>query len=193
MSPPPSDPGALNTTQALLGLGSLGLILLFGGWGILSYAQAPLDVPYRSDDVYTNECGACHLDYTPGLAPQATWNKILAGLEDHFGEDATVDEATLTHLHTYLAAEALRPGKPTEISKMLRNLPADPPLRITEFPAFVDAHAQVAEQLEMSTFPEGFLSPCKDCHRDADLGYFDKQDLHPGYGPSIWGGDKPPR
>lgn len=181
----------MTRSQTLLGGTLLGAVLIFGISGVVSYAQAPLDVPYKKDDVYTEECGACHLDYPPGLLPRESWDKIMAGLEEHFGEDASIDDESAAHLSDYLAREALRPGKPTQISEMLRNLPADPPLRISELPAFLDAHEEVAEQLEMDSFPEGYLAPCKDCHRDADWGYFDKEDLHPGYGPSIWGGRKP--
>ena len=75
-----------------------------------------------------------------------------------------------------------------DMSEMLRNLPQNPPLRMTEFPAFLAAHEIIGEQLEMESFPEGFLSPCADCHRQAADGIFEKDRMHPGYGPSNWGG-----
>ena len=75
------------------------------------------------------------------------------------------------------------------MSQMLRNMPDDPPLRITEFPSFITAHDEIPKQLQVEKLAEGFLSPCEDCHREAASGIFDKDLLHPGYGPKVWGND----
>ncbi len=166
----------------------LGAVLTFGLAGIVVNAQQGGDAPYVKDDVYIEECGACHLAYPPGLLPVASWEKTMAGLKEHFGDNAELDQETAAHIEAYLTREALRKGNPSTMSQMLRNLPNDPPLRITELPAFVSAHEPVAEQLDMAEFSEGFLSPCADCHREAAEAVFDKDRLHQGYGPQIWGG-----
>ena len=181
----------LNSAQIVTGILLLGSALAFGVGGLVVHVQAGEPIAYQKDNTYIEECGACHLDYVPGLLPPASWRKMMTGLEDHFGEDASLDEETADYIAAYLDREALRPGKPTVVSEMLRNLPADPPLRITELPAFLAAHEVVGEQLDMETFPDGFLSPCRDCHRQAHDGIFEKDQMHPGYGPSIWGGQQP--
>jgi hypothetical protein len=173
----------MNKGQWLIGLLLLGSILFFGLYGIVATAAAGDAQVYNKDALYIEECGACHLAYPPGLLPTASGRGIMAGLEDHFGENAELDEESAAHISSYLEREALRSGEPTTMSKMLRNLPAEPPLRITEFPAFLSAHQEIAEQLDMETFPLGFLSPCADCHRQAADALFDKELLHPGYGP----------
>ncbi len=89
----------------------------------------------------------------------------MGGLADHFGENAELDDDSAGHISSYLSANALQMGKPTPMSEMLRNMPVDPPLRITDFPAFTAAHQIVGKQLDMDTFPEGFLSPCADCRQ----------------------------
>jgi hypothetical protein len=71
------------------------------------------------------------------------------------------------------------------MSQLARNLPQNAPLRVTEFPAFLDAHDVVKQQLEMQEWPDGFLSPCRDCHHQAADARFEKELLHPGYGPSF--------
>ena len=171
-----------------LGTISLTAILAFGVYGVVVNVYAGQSPGYVSDEVYDEECGACHLAYPPGLLPASSWDKVMAGLADHFGDNAELDPDTTKHLADYLQKEALRPGKPTVMNEMLRNLPADTPIRITELPAFLAAHEPVAEQMEMATWPEGFLSPCADCHRQAADARFEKELMHPGYGPSNWGG-----
>jgi len=38
-----------------------------------------------NNDTYKEVCGACHFAYQPELLPSGSWEKILAGLPDHFG------------------------------------------------------------------------------------------------------------
>lgn len=172
----------MTNTQRSIGTVVLGSILVFGLYGVVVNALEAQT--YVKDDLYIEECGACHLAYAPGLMPSASWQGIMQGLEDHFGENAELDTDTSAHITRYLEQFALGTGEPSAMSQMARNLPDDPPLRMTEFPAFLDAHEVVQQQLEMQEWPEGFLSPCRDCHRQAADARFEKELLHPGYGPS---------
>jgi len=175
----------MSKAQWLTGTVVLASILGFGFYGVGVSAVTGDAVEYTKDAIYMEECGACHLAYPPGLLPVATGTKIMQDLADHFGESAELDEETSGYISNYLQQEALRAGVPTTMSEMLRNLPDDPPLRITEFPAFLGAHQIILEQLQMDEFPTGFLSPCADCHRQAADALFDKELLHPGYGPPL--------
>ena len=58
---------------------------------------------FVADAVYQKECGSCHLAYPPNLLPQESWRRVMAGLEDHFGENAALDAATSMHISSYLA------------------------------------------------------------------------------------------
>ncbi len=179
----------MNNTRWSIGSVLLGAVLVFGLYGIVINASEGEDELFETDALYIDECGACHLAYPPGLLPVQSWQGIMSGLEDHFGESAETDEETATHIANYLERVALQKGKPSPMSQMLRNMPDDPPLRITEFPAFITAHAEIPIQLQVEKLDEGFLSPCADCHRQAASGRFDKELLHPGYGPKVWADD----
>lgn len=174
-------------SRTQLGLAALAAIWIFALYGGAQEVQAG-DFRYIKNSTYISECGACHLAYPPQLLPVSSWQQIMVGLDDHFGDNAELDEETADSIMIYLQSYALGTGKPSRMSKMMRNLPAEPGLRITEIPAFKDAHAAVLEQLELERFPTGYLSPCADCHRQAASALFDKELLHPGYGPSVWGG-----
>ena len=173
----------LSNTRWTMGTALLGAVLVFGMYGVVVNAREGDQVRYEQDEVYIEECGACHLAYAPPLLPVMSWRETMAGLADHYGENAELDEETAAHVTAYLERVALQ-GKPTKMSQMLRNLPDDPPLRITELPAFVTAHEVIPKQLQVEELSVGFLSPCADCHREAAMGIFDKDRLHPGYGPS---------
>jgi len=49
------------------------------------------NLPIISDPAYTENCVACHFAYQPGLLPSGSWEKILEGLSDHFGESIELD------------------------------------------------------------------------------------------------------
>ena len=165
----------------------MGSVLIFGLSGIVLHASEPAAAAYMKDELYIEECGACHLAYPPNLLPSAGWQAMLDQLAEHFGENAEMDDETDDHIRSYLEANGLKPGEPSTVSQLLRNLPQTVPLRITDLPAFVVAHDPVLESMQVETVGVGFFSPCADCHREALDGLFDKELLHPGYGPSTWG------
>jgi mono/diheme cytochrome c family protein len=176
----------ISRTRWFIGIALLGAVLVFGLSGVVSNAREGDQPRYEQNALYIEECGACHLAYPPPLLPTKTWQGIMASLEDHFGDNAEMDEETTAHLDSYHERLVLQKGAPTLMSQMLRDLPDDPPLRVTEFPSFLRAHEVIAQQLDIEEFAEGFLSPCADCHREAADGIFDKDRLHPGYGPQAW-------
>ncbi len=177
----------ISKTRWLVGITLLGTTLVFGLYGVVINAREGEPKLFEPDAVYIEECGACHLAYPPGLLPPESWQKMMGDLKDHFEESAELDEETADYIANYLDRLALRPGNPSRMNQMLRNMPDNPPLRITEFPSFLDMHAEIARQLGVEKLDEGFLSPCADCHRQAGSGLFDKELLHPGYGPKTWG------
>src|SRR3989338_9909941 len=48
------------------------------------------------------ECSSCHMLYHPGLLPERSWNKMMAGLDKHFGENASLDPMTRDEITRFL-------------------------------------------------------------------------------------------
>lgn len=57
---------------------------------------------------YEQECSSCHVAYPPGLLPAASWKRLMGGLPQHFGTDASLDPATLQAISVWLEANASR-------------------------------------------------------------------------------------
>ena len=173
---------ATNTAQ-IISATLLSAILLFGVGGMVIYALED-EITYQPDELYLDECGACHYAYPPGLLPAASWQGIMASLDDHFEDNAETDEETANYVTNYLVQNSLRPGGNPKWSVLLRNIPQNPPLRIVELPGFQQAHESELELIEDLDMGWEFFSPCADCHRQADQGLFDKELLRGGYGPT---------
>ncbi len=126
------------------------------------------------DDIesFIEECGACHVAYPPGLLPVESWERIMAGLDDHFGDNAELDDTSSEAIKKYLYGNALRMGHPSNVSQMIRNLPETPPLRITELPNFLFDHEDVMLEKRKSELGNVTLSQCDECHENASSGQF---------------------
>ncbi len=137
--------------------------------------------------IYTEECGSCHFAYPGGLLPTASWQKVMAGLENHFGDNAELDAQTQNAITEYLAENSAdtsdyRRSKAIMYSLKASNMP--PPLRITKTPYFKREHSEIPARIVQSTEFRGSLSECTNCHQQAGKGSFNEHEINiKGFGP----------
>ncbi len=119
------------------------------------------------------ECGACHMAYLPQFLPARSWNKLIDGLKDHFGESAALDAATSEVIRTYLVSHAADASG--EDNRFLRNLDkTDTPLRISDTPYWIQRHGEIPA--EVFTHPKiKSKANCTACHQNADKGGFEDE------------------
>lgn len=110
-----------------------------------------------TDTATKKECGECHMAFQPALLPAGSWNKIMDGLADHFGEDASLQADLAARIRAYLTANAGR-GDPAL-------------LRITEQRWWVREHRMPANVWQKDDVRS--KSNCEACHRDAAKGLYD--------------------
>lgn len=121
-----------------------------------------------SNATWKAECSACHLAYPPGLLPASSWQAMMDGLDQHFGTDASLDEATIKEILPFLTANAAREPKSPA---------AEPNLRITETAWFKHEHDEIAavtwKNPKIKT-----AANCAACHTQAEQGNFDEDSAH---------------
>lgn len=147
---------------------------LFMAWGLsvlvgMGMARAdsgPL-MPRVVPQAYVQECAACHTAYPPGMLPAQSWQRIMGGLEQHFGTDTSLDPATVQQLAAWLQTHA---GTYQRV--------AEAPLedRITRSAWFVRKHRDIE--------PGVWLLPsvntaanCAACHTGTEQGIYDDDRL----------------
>ncbi len=129
--------------------------------------------------LYIDECGSCHMVYPAQLLPDASWRKVMQGLEDHFGENAEVDATTRQALEDYL----IQASSSGSYQKLFRNLGNRAPLRITELPYFIHEHDEIPSRFIRANDSVSSVSQCNACHQKAERGQFDEDDVTiPGFG-----------
>jgi len=126
---------------------------------------------FTDNPAYQKECGACHDAFHPSLLPADSWRQVMAGLDDHFGEDASLDPAMAQSIAQWFSANAAETWD-TEAANRFRTLAADQPLRITSTPYWVTKHEEVPDAV-FQRKSVGSKVNCIACHRDASTGLFD--------------------
>ena len=59
-----------------------------------------------NNETYEEECGTCHFPYQPELLPSGSWKKIMAGFDDHFGEEIEIDTESINTISEYLISNS---------------------------------------------------------------------------------------
>lgn len=124
-------------------------------------------MPLRVPPAYAQECGACHTAYPPALLPARSWQRLMGGLDRHYGTDAALDPATLKQLDQWLAQNA-GTGK--------RAVEEPPQDRITRAAWFERKHRKVEPDVWALPSVKS-AAQCAACHRGADQGRFDDDAL----------------
>ncbi|MEZ5590232.1 MAG: diheme cytochrome c [Gammaproteobacteria bacterium] len=159
----------LATSAILLGVVTV-LFLPYWG-GVSAAAERPDDdhddelmLPRVMNANWRSECSDCHVAYPPVLLPASSWRALMAGLQDHFGVDASLDTASQAEITDFLVQYAGREP---------RDRASQPVLRITETSWFRHEHE---EELPPSIWQHPLVkSPanCEACHRQAAQGDYD--------------------
>lgn len=117
--------------------------------------------------VYVEECGSCHVAYPARFLGASSWSAVLAGLDSHFGVDASVDSQVLAALRAHL-----------ETAARSRETAADgkPLLRITETSWFRHEHPRPSSSVWQRPDVKSPAN-CGACHREADVGDYRERSL----------------
>lgn len=130
----------------------------------------PVDNP-----TYKEICGDCHFAYQPELLPSGSWDKILTGLEDHFGEEIVLDQESKKIIAEYLKANSAEYSSTKTAVKIMRSLRGQTPMRITDVPYIRHKHED--DDIPADAFTRksvGSMSNCIACHTTAEEGiYYD--------------------
>jgi mono/diheme cytochrome c family protein len=124
----------------------------------LAPARAQERVPPVTNEAAKKECGACHMAYQPQLLPADSWRRIFADLGNHFGEDASLDDAMRQEILAYYVANAGSAGSGTA------------PLRITEQRWWQRKHSEEVRQADWAKAK--FKGNCTACHARAEQGAY---------------------
>jgi cytochrome c553 len=121
-------------------------------------------MPTQTNAKWLAECGGCHMAFPPGLLPAASWQKMMSGLDKHFGTDASLSPADTQTINDYLVKHASN-----------RWTANTAPLKITDSEWFKTKHR--AGEINPAVWKRESIKSqanCMACHGGADKGDFDE-------------------
>lgn len=162
--------------SARLAVPSIALLALIAASGVApARADGRPMLPADMPRAYTQECASCHTAYPPGMLPARSWQRLMGGLDAHYGSDASLDPATVAELSRWLQVHA----------GSYKRTGAEPPPqdRITRSAWFERKH----RQLDAAAWTHASVrsaANCAACHPGADRGRYDDDELRlpPGIG-----------
>ena len=147
-----------------------------GSWlrGFFGSAEAAGFGAWRHDPAsatYGSECGGCHIAYPPDMLPAAAWHQLMLNLDDHFGDNAELDDAATAEIDAFLTRYSDQ--RPV----------ASGPVRITQTRWFRAQHHEIPVRMVTNNPGVQDFSRCDACHTRAGQGSFNEHDVRiPGYG-----------
>ncbi len=148
-------------------------------WGTMSVAQIDGDgngtsligsdiINIRQAEArFRQECSSCHIAYPASMLPTESWRSIMAGLDKHFGSDASLPDEEIKEITFFLVENSVE-GWGEEIA----------PLRITKTHWFLRKHLYFVVRPEIWE-SKTVKSPanCSACHLQAESGDFSKRNI----------------
>jgi len=126
--------------------------------------------PAIEGTVYAENCSDCHGVYSPSLLPAESWVKLMAKLDSHFGDDASLDQATTEQVKAYLVAHSAGSVE-TKPSAVFMDVSPKDPTRITASPFWVKTLKFIPDSA-FAAKPVYSKGNCFACHSDAESGWF---------------------
>jgi len=161
-----------NSLTLLLGVG------LTGFWISTGLADGDAAFPMPEGKQYVNECGSCHTAYAPGLLPARSWNKLMAELDQHFGEDASLDDEDRDALLArMLPLAADGPQGNALMRRIASRIPGhEVPLRISTSPFFKYMHDEMPGSV-WKRKKIGSPANCAACHTRTEQGRYTEREV----------------
>lgn len=140
---------------------SLSITLACAFIGSLSMPGAALadDVFAGSNAKWKAECGSCHVAYPAQLLPATAWQRLMKGLDKHFGTDASVDAATAAEISAFL----------DKYGGSKRGIAGETTLRVSETAWFQREHRKVDAATWKNPKVKSAAN-CAACHTAAEAG-----------------------
>ncbi len=135
-------------------------------WLYPSQSQKPVHV----SQLYQQECGDCHHAFHPSLRTRSTWASMLETLDDHFGEDASLEGETKAEIARYLLANSASAFDTEAANEIGRHDTSS--LRVTDTPFWQLRHKRFSAE-DYSHPSVGSKINCNACHLDAGAGRYD--------------------
>ncbi len=120
---------------------------------------------------FVEECASCHIIYPPYLLPKKSWEIMMSDLENHFGDDASLDDETNLSILNFLKQRSAENSTHQAAFGILKSLKDrnDTIIAISQTPYWKEIHKDIDEKIYKSEQVKSRAN-CAACHVDFEKG-----------------------
>lgn len=127
--------------------------------------------------VYKQECASCHMAFPPNALPAKSWQAMMSNLQDHFGDDASLEENVRTKIEEFLVKNSAENSAEEASIKFLGSIgKGNPVLRISEIDYWKNKHRNIKPEIYKRESIKSKIN-CVSCHKWAEYGSFEDSDI----------------
>lgn len=131
----------------------------------------------KEHPAFYKECISCHTLFPPFLLPQKSWISMMENLENHFGDDASLDSQTTLSIKEFLVQNSAESSTKESAFRILSSLKSDQNyIAITETPFWKNRHKKI-DKAVYARADIGKPSNCKACHATIENGLLNNRDI----------------
>lgn len=131
-----------------------------------------LHLPADAPPAYHAECASCHVAFPPQLLTTEDWRRVMANLDKHYGDNASLDEPTRRAIQDFLLRNA---GSPSKVGASRAASPTALP-RLTGTPWFQRKHRELSRS-DWAHPKVKTPANCAACHTQATQGSFREREI----------------
>jgi len=135
----------------------------------------PIDYE-KENPLFVNECASCHILYPPALLPKKSWKIMMANLEEHFGDDASLEPDDTQSILTYLLENSAEDSTSEASVNILKSLQNKDTIAITQTSFWKKRHKNINSKYFKSKKVKSKAN-CKACHTDVEKGLIEDNNI----------------
>lgn len=134
-------------------------------------------VDYQTQNAaFVNECASCHTLYPPNLLPKKSWELIMSNLENHFGDDASIDEELNKNILAFLLKNSAETSSMKSSWKFLNSIADKDIIAMTKTTYWEKTHKNIPKEIFDNEKVKSKAN-CKACHTDIEKGLIDNENI----------------
>ncbi|MAC83250.1 MAG: hypothetical protein CL624_03855 [Arcobacter sp.] len=172
----------LNIFQKAIAFLSLILLIAFLVFNFIQPKNILVSSIYKSIDyekqneLFVSECASCHTLYPPTTLPKKSWIKLMSDLENHFGDDASLDKEDNSLILSFLVENSAETSTMEASKKILDSIGNKDIIAISQTTFWKKRH----KDIDSSVFKNNKIKSkanCKACHTDIEKGLIEDENI----------------
>ena len=134
-------------------------------------------IDYKTqNEAFVNECASCHTLYPPNLMPKKSWELIMSDLENHFGDDASLDEELNKNILAFLLKNSSETSTMENSWKFLNSIGDKDIIAISKTTYWDKRHKDIPKEIFDNEKIKSKAN-CKACHSDIEKGLIEDENI----------------